>query len=249
MKRPKHADQRPDRGIGYLRLSPGERKSGQGVEAAGIDAQRTEIQQWAAHKGVEIVAWFEDIDTCGQAGSLETPLADRPGMMAALDAIGDLHAGLLIVQKRDRLARDVMLSAMIARLVEREGATIVSANGAGNGESPEAALMRGIIDVFAQYELAMIRHRTKAALTVKKEKGERTGGIPYGCRLAPDGTHLEVNADESAVIERVRSWRSGGMSFGKIAEALESQGYVSRTGRRFQPVQIARMLETQAATV
>ena len=247
MKRPKHADQVPNRGIGYLRLSPGERKSGQGADAAGIDAQRTDIQRWADCNEVEIVAWFEDIDTCGQAGSLETPLADRPGMMAALDTIGDLHAGMLIVQKRDRLARDVMLSAMIARLVEREGATIVAANGAGNGESPEAAMMRGIIDVFAQYELAMIRHRTKAALSAKRAKGERTGGIPYGCRLAPDGTHLEASAEESAVIERVRSWRSRGMSFGKIAEALESQGYLSRTGRRFQPVQIARMLDREAA--
>lgn len=247
MKRPKHADQAQNRGIGYLRLSPGERKSGQGAEAAGIDAQRTDIQRWADCNGVEIVAWFEDIDTCGQAGSLETPLADRPGMMAALDAIADQQAGLLIVQKRDRLARDVMLSAMIARLVEREGAGIISANGAGNGESPEAAMMRGIIDVFAQYELAMIRHRTKAALAAKRAKGERTGSIPYGCRLSPDGTHLEADADESTVIEKVRSWRFGGMSFGKIVAALESQGYVSRTGRRFQPIQIARMLDKEAA--
>ncbi len=231
------------RGIGYLRLSPGDRKSGQGADAAGIEAQRTDISRWAAANGVEIVAWFEDIDTCGQAGSLETPLADRPEMMAALDAIRDLGAGLLVVQKRDRMARDVMLAAMIARLVEREGAVIVSANGAGNGESPEAALMRSMVDAFAAYELAMIRARTKAALTAKKARGERTGSVPYGYRLGPDGIHLEPDAAEQAVVAHVRSLHAEGVSLGEIARVLEREGNLSRTGRRLAPAQVSRMLD------
>jgi DNA invertase Pin-like site-specific DNA recombinase len=246
MKRTRTPDR--TRGIGYLRLSPGDRKSGQGADAAGIEAQRSDICRWAAANGIEIVAWFEDIDTCGQAGSLDTPLADRPGMMAALDAIQELGAGLLIVQKRDRMARDVMLAAMIARLVEREGATIVSANGAGNGKSPEAALMRGIIDLFAEYELAMIRRRTKAALTAKKARGERTGSVPYGFQLSADGVRLEAEDRESAIIDRARELRGQGMSFGKVGAVLEAMGYVSRSGRCFAPVQIARMLERPPVT-
>jgi DNA invertase Pin-like site-specific DNA recombinase len=34
-------------------------------------------------------------------------------------------------------------------------------------------LMRGLVDLFAQYERALIRSRTKAALAVKKGRGER----------------------------------------------------------------------------
>lgn len=245
MKRSKKLNR--TRGIGYLRLSPGDRKSGQGADAAGIEAQRADISQWAAANGIEIVAWFEDIDTCGQAGSLETPLADRPGMMAALDAISDLGAGLLVVQKRDRMARDVMLAAMIARMVEREGSTIVSANGAGNGESPEAALMRSMVDAFAAYELAMIRARTKAALTAKKVRGERTGSVPYGCRLSADGIHLEPDAAEQAIVAQVRSLHAEGASLGEIARLLEREGHLSRTGRRFAPVQVSRMIDRPIA--
>lgn len=173
--------------IGYLRLSPGERRSGDGSDAAGVEAQRADIERWAAADGVQVVAWFEDVDTCGEAGQVEEPLADRPGLMASLGALRQMNAGYLVVQKRDRLARDVMLAAMATRLVEREGAKIAAANGIGNGDTPEAALMRGIADLFAQYELAMIRTRTKAALQIKRQRGELTGSVPLGYRAVPSG--------------------------------------------------------------
>lgn len=38
-----------------------------------------------------------------------------------------------------------------------------TADGAGNGEGPEAALMRTLLDTFAAYERALIRARTRAA--------------------------------------------------------------------------------------
>ena len=44
--------------------------------------------------------------------------------------------------------------------------------------------MRGIVDVFAAYEREVIRARTRAALGVKRARGERTGEIPYGYRVA-----------------------------------------------------------------
>jgi len=56
--------------------------------------------------------------------------------------------------------------------------------GVGNGNGPEAQLMRTMIDAFAAYERALIRARTKAALAAKAARGERTSlHAPYGWRV------------------------------------------------------------------
>ena len=39
-----------------------------------------------------------------------TPLEKRPGLLAAPDALRQQAAGILLVAKRDRLARDVMIA-------------------------------------------------------------------------------------------------------------------------------------------
>lgn len=73
---------------------------------------------------------------------------------------------------RDRLARDVLTAAFVDRLCERAGARVDQADGTGNGTGPEAQFLRSVSDAFAAYERALIRARMKAALAVKKAKGE-----------------------------------------------------------------------------
>src|SRR5690606_20526464 len=105
--------------------------------------------------------------------------------------LAEKKAGLLLVTRRDRLARDVVKAAMIERLAARHGARVVSAAGEGEGDDPASSLMRRMIDAFAEYERAILKARTKAALAVKKARGERVGSIPYGKRLGSDGRTLE----------------------------------------------------------
>ena len=73
------------------------------------------------------------------------------------------------------LARDVVVSGMVERLVERVGGKVLSADGTGNGDGPEHALPRNIVAAFAEYERALIRARTRAALAVKRARSERVG--------------------------------------------------------------------------
>jgi DNA invertase Pin-like site-specific DNA recombinase len=215
-----------------------------------------DIEAWALANDIQIAAWFKDVDTCGEAGQVEEPLADRPGLMGALGAIQQHHAGLLVVQKRDRLARDVMLAAMATRLVERQGARISAANGIGNGDTPEALLMRGIADLFAQYELAMIRTRTRAALEIKKQRGELIGSVPMGyravasgrIRVLKDGTSKAIlglvsDDKEQKAISIAQELGAKGMSLRAIAKALAEVGLTSRKGKIFAPAQVARMLD------
>jgi DNA invertase Pin-like site-specific DNA recombinase len=200
------------------------------------DAQRAVINEWAANAGVEVAAWHEDLGVSGGAD-----IDKRPGLLAAIDALREHGAGVLVVAKRDRLARDVLVSAMVERLCERAGARIQSADGTGNGAGPEAALMRNIVAAFSAYERMLIRARTKAALAVKKAKGQRVGGIPYGYRLAADGTHLEKDDAERIVVARARALREQGLSLRAVGRALLEEGHAPRRGKAWHVQVVARL--------
>lgn len=87
---------------------------------------------------------------------------------------------MLVAAKRDRLARDVLTAALVERLCELKGGRIQTADGTGNVDGPEAALIRTLLDAFAAYERALIRARTKAALAVTTAEDELTEGRADG---------------------------------------------------------------------
>jgi DNA invertase Pin-like site-specific DNA recombinase len=164
--------------------------------------------------------------------------------MAAVGILAELDAELLVVAKRDRLARDTMAAAMIERLVEKAGARIMTANGVGNGDSPEALLMRRMIDAFAEYERMVIKARTKAALAVKKARGERVGEVPYGHRA--EGSRLVPDEAEAELVTIVVSLRAAGMSYRKIAAELEARGLRNRKGKPLAANQVVRIVKRAA---
>ena len=220
--------------VGYVRVSTPD-------QVLGIDAQRAALTAWATRNGVELVGVYEDRGVSGGAA-----IDRRPGLLAALDALAVSGAGVLLIAKRDRLARDVLVAAMADRLVERGGARIVSADGVGEGSDPSAALLRTMIDAFASYERAMIRSRTVVALAQKRARGERTGAVPVGSRLAADGVHLESDPVEARIVAAVVEGRSAGLSLRAIVSQLAERGMLTRRGGAIQSTQVIRILRRAA---
>ena len=219
----------PTVAVGYVRVSTDE-------QSLGPEAQRAAIEKWAQSRGVRVAAVFADNGVSGA-----TPAEKRPGLLAALAALRENGAGLLVAAKRDRIARDTVIVAMVEQAAVRGGAVVTTADGASDGAGPEGQLMRGIVDVFAAYERGVIKSRTRAALAVKRGRGERIGGIPYGYEMAADGVHLAENAAEQAVIGQIRGLRAAGLSLRAVTAECERRGIVSRVGRPFALTQIARL--------
>ena len=220
--------------VGYVRAS----KESQELTP---EAQRVALERWCRDHGAALAVVHED-NLCSV-----TPVDKRPGLLAALDAVAELGAGVLLVARRDRLARDPILTAMVERLVERTGARVQSAAGEGNGDGPTEQLMRRIVDAFSEYERALIRQRTAAALRVKASRGERTGGVPYGYQLAADGVHLEPHEAEQAIAAAARELREAGMSLRAVGAALEGRGLLPRSGRRWHAETVAGLLAARVA--
>lgn len=217
--------------VAYLRASKDEQRLSR-------HAQRTSIESWATREGVRVAAWCTD-----QGVRSVSPIAERPGLREALAAIREHRAGVLVVARRDRIARDVVVAALVDRAVTTAGARLVSASGEGNGDSPADAFIRTVIDGAAQYEHGLIRARTCAALAAKRARGERIGSVPFGFALDADGARLVADEREQATIARARKLRSYGLSLRAVAARLAAEGHVSRTKRRFLAEQIARMLD------
>ncbi len=162
---------------------------------------------------------------------------------------------MLLVAKRDRLARDVAVAALIERLVERQKARVLTADGTGNSDGPEGVLMRGILDVLAQYERALIRARTKAALAVKKARRELVGSAPFGYgpelgvdgRPLPDAKLVPVESEQAA-LRRIRELAAAGVSHVRIATALGAEGFAPR-GKRWHATTVARALRAKVLRV
>lgn len=219
----------PTIAIGYLRTSTSKQE-------LSPDAQRTAIEGWAAREGVTVAAWHLD----RVSGSSE--IDSRPALVAALSDLLRHGAGVLAVARRDRVARDSAVAALIDREVAKCGAVIASAEGVGNGASPADAFLRSILDAASAYERGIIRARIKAALAEKKARHERVGAVRFGYRLASDGRTLEPLPQEQEAIHVARECRAAGLSLRDTAQRLEQCGFCSRNGRRFDAKQVARMV-------
>ncbi len=153
---------------------------------------------------------------CDKAISGKT--IDRPGLTAAIAA---LQPGMvLVVDTRDRLARDMLVSLTIHQQVKDRGATVEVADGSPSRDTPEGNLMANILDAFAQYERERFARRTKAGLAKKKKNGEWLGKPPIGWRYNKETRKLEENLNEQGIIKDILSCHGAGVTSTRIATLI-----------------------------
>jgi DNA invertase Pin-like site-specific DNA recombinase len=224
----------PKKAVAYIRVST----KGQ---ALGPQAQRNSIQTWADANGVEIIFWLEE----QISGAVTLP--ERTGLFEAIREAEERRTGLFLVAKRDRFARDSMAVELMRRHLDQNSIELRSTDHEEtNGETPEAQLLRTVMDAMAQYERALISARTKAALAAKKRAGLRgPGSIPFGKRLVGSSERLEDDPQETAVLNRIIRERSAGSSLQTIVDGLNTDQVPSR-GKRWHRTTVDRILNAAA---
>ena len=188
----------------------------------GLDAQKADCVAYAEKNGFCVGGVFVD---AGVSGGAE--LQDRPGLMSAIESLK--KGSVLLVAKRDRIARDVLISACIEKMVNDKKASVISADGAGNGDDPASVLMRNILNAMAMYERSLASLRTKSAMHNMKAHGKVYGKIPFGFRR--DGNSFVEDAQEQAILSDVSEWRSTKIKWDAIVERLNASKRFNRAGR------------------
>lgn len=204
----------------YTRVSTGE----QADKGNGLEAQRAVIDAEAKRR-----RWAVEYHTDEGASGKYI----NAGLREVLALLASGQGDGLVVAKMDRLARSVGHAVEIIEMAQAQGWSLVVLDLGMDLTTPAGEAMAHMLAVFAQFERRMISQRTKDALAAKKARGERLGRP----RLAKPG-----------VVRRIVLDRNTGLSFAKIAAALEAEGILSPAGRpTWQPSTVRRIYASATA--
>lgn len=212
----------------YLRVS------GKGqLEGDGFPRQLAAIKKHAAANGITIARTFREE---GVSGTKD--LENRPALQDLLVALHSNGTKLVLVERLDRLARDLMIQESIIADMKRHGFEIVSvAEPDLCSDDPSRTLMRHVLGAFAQYERAIIVQKLRGARQRNRLKNGRCEGRkPFGTRPGED-----------EVIDRMKVLRERGMAVDKIAAALNEEHAKPRAGERWYPTSVYRILKATDA--
>jgi len=224
------------RAVAYIRVSTSE----QADSGLGLEAQRQRIQSYCQLKGLQLGPVFEDPGLSGGK-----PLASRQGGSRLLAEARRTRA-VVVVAKLDRLFRSVADAANTIADFDRLGIQLVAISEAFDMTSPYGRAMSQMCSIFAELERSMISERTRAAMAVKRDRGERISRWPpFGWDFGPGGK-LQVNGEEQRVIKYILRLRARGVSLRVITSTLNRRGIVCKRGGRWYHSTVIRVLARAA---
>ena len=209
------------RTLGYVRVSG----AGQ-VDKDGPERQEESIRAFCKQHGLPL-EWvhFE----AGVSGTVEG--MNRPafsGMMLDIDKRAP-EPTCVVVERMDRLARDLMVQEFLLKECRERGIVVYAADQgvlidmASDGGDPTRKLIRQVLGALAEWEKsALVLKLRKARERKRQETGRCEGPAPYG-----------DTPQEKVVVETVMNLHRKGVSLGQIAGALTRAGFVPRFGGRW----------------
>jgi DNA invertase Pin-like site-specific DNA recombinase len=208
----------------YARFSP--RPSAD--ECDSVEKQIERCRAYCAGHGHIAAAVHFDKDLSGGRAD------NRPGLQ---DAISEACArrAVLVVYSLSRLARNTRDAIDLADRLNRAGADLAVIQENVNTRSPMGRFIFTLFSALAQLEREQIGERTSTAMLRHQATGRRmtrADRCPYGWRVDPAAAdRLAEDAEEQAVIVRIRQERDKGHSLRDIARSLDRAGLQCRGGR------------------
>ena len=204
-----------EKAYGYIRVS------GKGqVNGDGFDRQIKAIRDYAKTNGFEIVHIYQEE---GVSGTLQ----DRPALTDMVLDLEENGQGIktVIIERIDRLARDLMIQENSLHDMGKDGVAVLSVtDGDLLEDDPTRKLVRQVLGAIAEYDKTMLVLKLKAARDRKKAKTGKCEGRK---------SYQETNPELIAEIKRLRRKPRNGkrLSLKKTVDALNEQGFKSDTGK------------------
>lgn len=216
----------------YIRVSGASQ-----VEGDGPERQERAIKLFAFQNQIQIEQVFFD---GGVSGKKEWE--DRPAWVEMLKAIAANGVRTIIVEKLDRLARDLMVQEHILRDLGKREVKLISAMEPDLcADDPSRKLIRQVLGAISEYDRAMIVVRMRNAKVRLRAKGNKTDGAYVF------GTHPEKPREKVVLDWMVQSYNNG-CGFLEIAKALNEWGKTKpevrpRRARTWTAASVRRVLD------
>ena len=209
----------------YLRVST----TKQGANGNGMKAQERDIDIFLSGQQHPIVLKkFVEVES----GASD----ERPELKKAI-SLCKKHKAHLLVQKVDRLSRDV---EFIAKLVKDKYLTLRVAN-LPNADNFQIHLFAAL----GQAEREFISQRTRAAMAAAKSKGAKFGNPRI----------IELNKTRKRTAKKfanglshiILPLRAKGLTYKEISNTINQMGIKTPKGMEFHPTQVKRILDRSVA--
>lgn len=201
--------------LAYLRVSTASQTDGDG-----FPRQKDACRRFAESKGWSVARFFEE----QQSGSDQ--LFDRPLMQELLALCGGGMFDTIIVERVDRVARDVVIAELFFRECKKRGVSVYAADSGEelvNAEGdPTRTLIRQILGALAEWDKAQICRKLQAGRRRKKmATGKPCGGpIPYGHNVSSERRDVEAWALD-LIVWKVREELQSHAKVAKLLQAWE----------------------------
>ena len=207
------------------------------MDGDGFPRQLKAIRQYAESHDLKIVNVFREE---GVSGTVES--ANRPAWAELMTALHSNGVRTIIIEKLDRLARDLMVQETIIADLKRHGFDLISvAEPDLMATDPTRILMRQLMGAVAQYDKSQIVLKLRGArLRKKAATGRCEGRKPFG-----------FYESEGEALKRIKALKAEGLGFDRIAAKLNEENIPTRTGKRWHGVVVNRILtgkRTQSGT-
>lgn len=225
-----------DAAIGYVRVSTEEQASG----GLGLADQRARIEAYCTLRGLGLVQIVDDAAVSGGR-----PLGSRPGGARLVRALLGRQAAHVVMLKLDRGFRNAADCLATVEAWDKRRITLHVIDLGGNAIDTASAAGKFMLTVLAgtaEMERNLTRERTRAALGIKRQRGQRISRYaPFGFRLTPQGMVVSDPVEQKAV-QRMHDLRKRGRSLRQIAASLAEVGHCGRGGRPISPKTVRAVL-------
>jgi len=211
------------------------------LDGDGFDRQRDSMNRYAKAHKVNILQEFPEEAVPG-----DTELANRPALSAMMDAIVANGVRLVLVERADRLARDLIVSELLLAEFRKMGVRVIAVD---SGEDltavdadPTKVLIRQILGALAQWEKSVIVLKLQAARQRKRrEHGRCEGDKPFGQKPGEEAALNRIKELARKPRGRPRpkaTW---------IAKRLNAEGVPTRSGKPWTRSTIWKVLHRLAS--
>ena len=221
--------------IGYCRVSTED----QAKEGVSLDNQKSKIEAYCHLKDLNLSEIIQD-------AGISAKNLKRPGVQKVLKLARKKEIDAIVVYKLDRIFRSTTDALETTKLFEKWGVSFHSIEETLDTQSAMGRFFFTLTAALAEMERRIIGERTKAALSHKRSRNEKTGGdVPYGYFLTPAGFLIKNDA-EQRVICLIRNLNRDGYSLRRICRELEREGHLTKRGNpAWHPQTISTILKRQ----
>ena len=214
----------------YMRVSGVAQISGDG-----FPRQLAAIQEYATHNNIQIEREYREE---GVSGTTE----DRKVLAELLYDLEQNGHGIrtIIIERLDRLSRDLMVQEGIIKDLQKHGIGLISALEGPDllSTDPTRKFIRQVLGAVAEFDKSLLVEKLKVARQ-RKAKSNESG------KCEGRKGYQELNP---AVVEAILIMRTQGSTYQQIADHLNKEGFETISGKAFTVDVVQNITRTYGKT-